>query len=241
MADKVALQKKGKKVSSHKSWYSDKHGMITTQRNLLFATCIIMFIAVIVALATIKFMIEKNAIEPYVIRVSKTDVIPTSVPMDSVKTYADANQSVIEYFITQYVKARESYSAELYNYNYNTVVNSMSTRKVYGQFYNAVVRDQQNSPIIRLNTRGEMDVIIKQVTSEIKNHITTFRIAKRVFIDGTITSVTHYQIKIHYIFDTLNLTYKDITINPLGIKVDAYDMVEEKTIVNDEIFSKLTS
>ena len=48
-----------------------------------------------------------------------------------------------------------------------------------------------------------------------------------------------YQIKVHYVFDTLSLTYKDIGINPLGLKIDSYDMIEEKTMINDEVFNKL--
>ena len=129
-------QKEGKvfiksiQTNNARSWYQDKAFGITIQRNILFIISVILFASVIISLMAIKSIVEKQAIEPYVIKVSDQDQIPISVNMNSVISYANANQGVVEYFLIQYVNLREGYSFSTYKYDYTNVVKRMSTNEI---------------------------------------------------------------------------------------------------------------
>jgi type IV secretion system protein VirB8 len=221
-----------------KSWYQDKAFGIAMQRNILLVISIFLFFGIIAALVTIKTIVEKKAVEPYVIKVSKQDQIPVSVNIESVKNYISANQGVLDYFLLEYIRARESYNFETYIFDYNTLVKKMSTSLVFKPFWDNV-NDATNGVIANLGRLGKIDIVVKQIALESRNNIIVVRIAKRLIRNGDVKQISHYKIKMHYLFDTSNLTYKDIVLNPLGIKIDFYEVFEEKALVNDEIFNQI--
>jgi type IV secretory pathway component VirB8 len=221
-----------------RSWYQDKAFGITVQRNILFLIVIILFISVILSLVTIKSIVEKNAVEPYVIKVSKQEQIPVSVDIESVKQYASANQGVLEYFLLYYIKSKESYNSETYMHDYNTVVRRMSAPQIFRAFWDEV-NAQEGGLINTLGRNGKIDIVIKQLALESRNNIAVVRIAKRLIQNGNVKQVSHFKIKMHYLFDTSNMSYRDIVLNPLGLKIDFYEVVEEKAFVNDETFNKI--
>jgi type IV secretory pathway component VirB8 len=237
--DKTKKTIKSKKVGiASRNWYQDKAFGITLQRNILFIISIILFASVIFSLVTIKSIVEKNSVEPYVIKVSKQDQIPVSIDIESIRQFASANQGVVEYFLLLYVRSKESYNFETYPHDYNTVVKRMSANSVFNPFW-AEVNAQEGGIINTLGKNGKIDIVIKQLALESRNNIAVIRIAKRLIQNGNIKQVNHFKIKMHYLFDTSNLSYKDIVLNPLGLKVDFYEMIEEKAFVNDETFNKI--
>ncbi len=237
--DKIQSIVKSKRVVSNaRTWYKDKAFGITVQRNILLIIAIILFIAVILSLLTIKSIVEKNSVEPYVIKVSKQEEIPVSIDIESIKRYASANQGVLEYFLLYYINSREGYNFETYQHDYNSVIRRMSTAQVFREFWNDV--NAVDTGIINtLGRRAKVDVVIKQLALEGRNNIAVIRIARRLIQDGSVRKIEHFKIKMHYFFDTSNLSYKDIILNPLGLKVDFYEVVEEKAFVNDETFNKI--
>jgi len=232
----ILKQRKGNTLV--RSWYQDKAFGIAMQRNILLVISIFLFFGIIAALVTIKTIVEKKAVEPYVIKVSKQDQIPVSVNIESVKNYISANQGVLDYFLLEYIRARESYNFETYIFDYNTLVKKMSTSLVFKPFWDNV-NDATNGVIANLGRLGKIDIVVKQIALESRNNIIVVRIAKRLIRNGDVKQISHYKIKMHYLFDTSNLTYKDIVLNPLGIKIDFYEVFEEKALVNDEIFNQI--
>lgn len=221
-----------------KSWYQDKIFAVKIQRNILLIINIILFLAVLSSLVVIKSIVEKNSVEPYVIKVSKQDQIPVSIGIESIRNYASANQGVLEYFLIEYIRARESYNFETYMHDYSTFVRRMSTPSVFRPFWD-MVNDPTNGLLSSLGKNSKVDIVIKQIALESKNNIVVIRIAKRLMSSGNIRQISHFKIKMHYFFDTSNLTYRDIVLNPLGLKIDFYEVVEEKALVNDEVFNKI--
>ena len=217
--------KKDIQKNNIRGWYEDKAFGITVQRNVLFIICILLFVAVIISLTAIKSIVEKQSIEPYVIKVSDQDQIPISVNMNSVINYANINQGVVEYFLIQYINLREGYNFSTYKYDYNNVVKRMSSDQVYNEFWNNV--NSQEGLINTIGRNGSVDVTIKQLIPDTKNNIVIMRIAKRLTVNGSVKSISNFQIKMHYIFNTTGLSYRDIVLNPLGIKVDFYETTEE--------------
>lgn len=223
-------------VQLKSSWDKDRNAFIAMQRNFFVLLALISMGGVIVSMIVIKSMVEKNAIEPYVISVNTADKMPVAVNSQSVRNYATANPVVIEFFLIKYIKSREGYEFATYNYDYNTVAKNMSTYGVYQQFRKAVLNDDKNNPVKIFGKDGRVEVVIKQVTHMEKSQIATVRIAKKVWIGDNVRTVLNYSIKLHYTMETANLKVSDIEINPLGIIVDTYEVTEEKTIVEDETF-----
>lgn len=228
----IKKQQTKKKLKEVKSWYQDKNFALTVQRNILLITSLLLFVAVIVALIAIKTIVEKKSVEPYVIKVSSQEQIPVAISIESVKTYANAQQGVLEYFLLEYIKSRESYNFETYPYDYGVFVRRMSTPPVFQNFWNAV-NDPSSGLIVTLGKGVKIDIVVKQMALEANSAIIVVRIAKRTIKNGDIRGISNYKIKMHYMFDVSNLSYKDIILNPLGIKIDFYEVVEEKTLVAD--------
>jgi type IV secretion system protein VirB8 len=215
------------------SWYEDKTFRVTVQRNILFVVSIILSACIIVSLIAIKTIVEKQAIEPYVVKVSNQDQIPISVNMNSVISYANANQSVVEYFLLQYVNLRESYNFLTYNYDYSIILKRMSTSQIFNTFWNQV--NSADGVINLLGRNGSINISVKQLIPDPSNKVAVMRISKRFVQNGNIKSIKNYEIKLHYDFKTENLSYKDIVLNPLGIIIDFYEIKEE--VVEDQNIS----
>ena len=217
-------------------WVKDKNAFIAMQRNFFVLLSITAMFGVVIAMIVIKSMVEKNAIEPYVISVNTADKMPVAISSQSIKQYADANSAVIEFFLTKYIKAREGYYFGTYKEDYNNTTRAMSNYSVYKQFRQAILGDDKNNPAKIFGENGRVEVVIKQIAHNPKTSIATIRIAKKVFISDALRQILNYQIKIHYILDTSNLKASDIEVNPLGLTVDTYEVTEEKTIIEDETF-----
>lgn len=217
-------------------WSKDKNAFIAMQRNFFVVLSIAAIFGVVIAMIVIKSMVEKNAIEPYVISVNTADKMPVSVSSKSVKEYANAHSAVIEFFLTKYIKSREGYHFGTYKYDYNMITRSMSNYSIYRQFKKSLSAEE-NNPLKIFGNTGWVDIVIKQITHNPKTNIATIRIAKKVFLGDSLRSILNFQIKLHYTLDTANLKASDIEVNPLGMSVDTYVSTEEKTIIEDETFN----
>ena len=45
----------------------------------------------------------------------------------------------------------------------------------------------------------------------------------------------HYQIKLHYVLETKDMTIGELQVNPLGIKIDTYQINEEKVFEEEQV------
>jgi type IV secretion system protein VirB8 len=214
-----------------KSWYHDRYLVSLVQRNLLFVFCVLCFLCLIFSLIVIKSIVEKNSIEPYIVEVSDSSLLPVTVLTKDVVKYSQENPLVVEYFMTKYINARESYYFTSYSYNYDTVVRVMSIGAVYTAF-KKFVNDPSKSVVPTLGRYGSVDVSIKQVVPKIKDNTFIFRISKKTIADNRVSSPTNYQITLRYSFDQSSMNYDDAMINPLGIKVNFYEILDERNLAN---------
>lgn len=223
-----------KYVQLKHGWVKDQNKFIVLQRNFFVLLSIASIFGVMIAMIVIKSMVEKNAIEPYVISVNTADKMPISVSSQSVKNYTEANQAVIEFFLVKYVRSREGYNFGTYTYDYDIVTRMMSSDMVYRRFKKENFSNDDTNPIKVFKNFGRVEVVIKQITHGVKSRIAIIRIAKKVYKHERLDSVLNFQIKLHYDIKTENLKASDIEINPLGITIDTYEVTEEKTLIEDE-------
>ncbi len=216
-------------------WNKDHNAFVAMQRNFFVLLSIGSMVGVVFAMIVIKSMVEKNAIEPYVISVNNADKMPVAISSQSVKEYTSANDPVIEYFMVKYLKAREGYDFATFKYETTSTTRIMSTPEVYQSFRRAVVLNEKNNPEILFGQDSRVDVVIKNIAHNPKESIANIRFAKKVNSTfGEAKSIAHFQVKIHYVLDTNELTAGEVQINPLGFKVDSYTLTEEKTFEIDE-------
>ena len=217
-------------------WSKDRNAFVVMQRNFFIALSLIAMAGIIVAMVVIKSMVEKNAIEPYVISVNTLDKMPVAVPAQSVKEYANANIPVIEYFIVKYIKARESFDPNTFRYDNSTITRIMSTSDIY-QAFRKIVNNPDNNPRELFGPDGRVEVAVKNLTHNSKEAVITVRIAKKIGTANTdaITSTMHYQIKLHYVLETKDMTIAELQVNPLGIKIDTYQINEEKVFEEEQV------
>ncbi len=215
-------------------WLKDKTSLVALQRNFFVIVSIVSIFGLIIAMITIKSLVEKNAIEPYVISVNTKDNMPVHIKSQSTAEYKDANPQVLEYFITNYIRAREGYSFYTYKYDYKRIVKPMSSPAVYQLFKDTTIDDEKNNPVTMFGEIGRVEVVFKQITHDKQNNIMTVRFAKKIFKSETLDSILNFQVKIHYNINAENIKASDTEINPLGITIDLYSIIEEKTIIEDE-------
>ncbi len=217
------------------NWNHDRNAFITMQRNFFVMLSVVSMVGIVVAMIVIKSMVEKNAIEPYVISVNNTDKMPVAIPSQSIKEYASANIPVIEYFLVKYIKTREGYDPNTFKYDNTTTTRVMSSPEIYQAFRRAVINDEKNNPEKLFGSDGKVEVIIKNLAHNPKEAIVNIRITKKINSSSDETKSTmHFQIKLHYILNTNDMTGGELQINPLGIKVDTYQLTEEKAFIDDE-------
>lgn len=223
-------------VQVKNGWMKDKNSFIALQRNFFMILSIVSLFGIATSMIVIKSMVEKNAIEPYVISVNTADKMPIAISSQSVKQYAGANQSVVEFFLIKYTKSREGYNFGTYKYDYDIVTRIMSTPDIYRQFRRNTFADEKTNPVKVFQDRGRVEVVIKQITHGVQSQIAIIRIAKKIYQNERLDSILNFQIKMHYNINTEGLKASDVEINPLGLVVDTYEVTEEKTLIEDETF-----
>ena len=216
-------------------WHKDHNAFVAMQRNFFVMLSIVSMLGVIFAMIVIKSMVEKNAIEPYVISVNNADKMPIAIPSQSVKEYASANVPVIEYFIVKYIKSREGYDFATFKSETITTTRVMSTSEVYQTFRKFVINNEKNNPEVLFGQDSRVEVVIKNIAHNPKESIANIRLAKKVNSSfGEEKAISHFQVKLHYKLETNEMTAGEMQINPLGFQVDSYTLTEEKLFEEDE-------
>ena len=210
-------------------WNKDRNAFVSMQRNFFVMLSIVSMIGVVFAMIVIKSMVEKNAIEPYVISVNNADKMPVAIQSQSIKEYVSENIPVIEYFIVKYIKAREGYDFATFKYEATTTARIMSTSEVYQTFRKYVFGNEENNPEVLFGRDSRIDVVIKNIAHNPNENIASIRIAKKLTSSfGESKSVSHFQVKLHYKIETKEMNAGEMQVNPLGLKIDSYTITEEK-------------
>lgn len=211
------------------NWYADRYQASLVQRNLLFTLCALSVIAVIASLVVVRTIIAKNNIKPYILKEHPETGVLVHVKTEDVMEYTSAKPVIIEYFLSNYVKYRESYDKDTYEYNYGILVKAMSDTTTYAIFSQGL-NNPETSPITNQSKYGSIEVSVNQVIPYNNPFVYSFRISK-TSVSGASRTTKYYKADIKYKIDTADLTYSQTLINPLGIKVTAYRLTQEKRLL----------
>lgn len=220
------MSKATKEPSHSKNWYKDRYQYVIVQRKILVLITSLSLIASLVTVIVIAQLTPLKTVEPFVIQVDQKTGITQTVNQMTVKEIT-ANEAVNNFFIVQYIRARENYVSSDLARNYNIVRLMSESSKVYGEFMRAANPNNPKSNAARLGSSGVRTVKFKSIS-----YLSPQTVQARVLIEEKSENNLAQQnliILLSFSYVNMALTLEERYINPLGFIITDY-RVDEDTL-----------
>ncbi len=207
------------------SWYRDRYQYMVVQRKILLFITFASLGCTLFSVLVLLRLIPLKTIEPYVIQVDQKTGITQTVEPSAFRALT-ANESVNNYFIVQYIRAREGYASADVVRNYN-LVRLMSGGKVWAGFQSDADANNPKSNVARLGSSGLRQVRFKSIT-----YLSKQVVQARVLIEersggsGDFRQ-QHKIILLAFEYTRMKLNNEERYINPLGFRVTDYRVDED--------------
>lgn len=222
--------KKEEIKAEKKNWYNDRYQFVVVQRNILALITLLALVCSIAATFSISQLVPLKSVEPFVIQVDQKSGITQVV--DPLKARElTANESVNQYFMVQYIRARESYlgSPERNYYNYN-LVRVLSDPGVFAKYQHEIILSNPDSPGSRLGSAGAREVHVSSMKFLDKRELSGGEEARRYLVralvieksGGVLPKNMQKLILIEFKYTELELSIEDRYLNPIGFRVLSY-------------------
>lgn len=218
------MAKEKKDSSDNKNWYKDRYQYVLVQRKILVLITSLSLVASLVTVLVISQLTPLKTVEPFVIQVDqKSGITQTVNPISASELTAD--EAVNNYFIAQYIRARENYNSNDLFRNYNLVRLMSDGSSVYPNFLATANPNNPNSNTARLGTGGIRTVKFKSIT-----YLQPRQIQARVLVEERFDQTLAQQnliILLSFDYTTMTLTQEERFLNPLGFRVTQYSIDED--------------
>jgi len=227
------FKKKDKIAAEKKNWYSDRYQWVLVQRNFLALITLLSLAFSVVSIWIIHSNIPLVTVEPFVIQMDPRSGI-TQVVKAVTSEELTSNEAISNYFIVQYVRARESFGLDQKQNDY--LVRLMSTDDVFNDHSWSTNANNPQSPVSRLGEAGARWVYFRTI---IQNSVkptpampnppqsATIRLIVRERNKTNSITESHKLVTIQYEFADINLNQQQRFVNPLGFYVSAYRVDED--------------
>jgi type IV secretion system protein VirB8 len=215
-----------KEPSHSKNWYRDRYQYVLVQRKILVLITSLSLVASLVTVVVIAQLTPLKTVEPFVIQVDQKTGITQTVNQMTVKEIT-ANEAVNNFFIVQYIRARENYVSADLSRNYNIVRLMSESNKVYGEFTRSANPNNPRSNAARLGVTGVRTIKFKSIT-----YLNPQTVQARVLVEEKSESnlaQQHLIILLSFAYVNMALTLEERYLNPLGFIVTDY-RVDEDTL-----------
>lgn len=217
--------KKTRNKPEVQNWYKDRYQHVLVQRKLLaLITLGSLFCTLVMAIA-ITQLVPLKSIEPYVIQVDPKSGITQAVDPAQVRELT-ANEAVNNYFIVQYIRAREGYNSADVLHQYNIVRLMSEDRKVYNRFVSEASPNNPTSNVARLGTLGTRVVKFQSIIYTSPN-VAQVRLLISERGDKIPLTELHRVALVGFEYVKMNLSTEDRYLNPLGFRVTEYQISED--------------
>lgn len=222
---------------SSKHWYQDKFQHVLVQRNVLALIALIALLTALAAVFAVMRLAPLKSVEPYLLEIDDKTGITQKVTPVSRNDYA-ANEAVDRYFVSTYIRSRESYNFSILRYNYN-VVRVMSIPTVFYSFRNNMDPGSDVSLAGVLGSTGQRNVKFRSISylqnagfGNPKDNVTPPKImqARIITVDSkpNASDVSQYWVvTIGFQYASLSLNDAEQLLNPLGFTVISYQIARE--------------
>ena len=220
------MAKTTKDSTDNKNWYRDRYQYVLVQRKILVLITSLSLVASLVTVVVIAQLTPLKTVEPFVIQVDQKTGITQTVNQITVKEIT-ANEAVNNFFIVQYIRARENYINADLTRNYNIVRLMSESNKVYGEFVRDANPNNPKSNAARLGVTGTRNVKFKSIS-----YLNPTTIQARVLIEEKSENNLAQQnliILLTFSYVNMALSLEERYVNPLGFIVTDY-RVDEDTL-----------
>ncbi len=229
----VTKEEKEARIAKEKNWYRDKYQTILVQRNIFAIVTIVSLFTSLVAVFAVQRLAPLKSVEPFVIQVDEKSGM-TEVVDPSTRTTMQAAESLDNFFIWEYIKARETYDL-IDNNNIRDIVRVMSTPEVFADYRRTVSAQNPLSAAAKLGSEGYRHVdnatitYLKEVNKRKKDKkVAQVRFQMTENYKGSQTVMSKIA-TVEYDYMLLELTRNERLMNPLGFQVVSYRLDEEAT------------
>ncbi|AHC38876.1 VirB8 family type IV secretion system protein [Ehrlichia muris] len=206
------------------SWHVSRYNSVVIQRNMLLFFTTVALSAVGISVFVISNISKNRTIEPFVVEIEKKSGITTLVNPTSVKQYS-ADEVLNNHFIIEYVRSRELFDPNNFQYNYYTKVRLFSNQTTYGEFRSWIRLSNPASP---LNLYANVTSGYLKIRS--LQHLRPGNVQVRFSLEfdhpnGTIKKDRIATLSFQYA--TLEMNEQERQINPLGFQITYYRADDE--------------
>ncbi|QMV46069.1 type IV secretion system protein [Wolbachia pipientis] len=205
-------------------WNSNRYSTVVAQRNILLLFALILLATISISILVIFKISTSSTIEPFVIEIDKKSGIVQLVDPVTVKQYS-ADEALNEYFISEYIKAREVFDPYNYNYNYYTKVRLFSSSNVYNEFRN-YIGSQNMDDLFNSYSDTKSEFKIRSIQKLGNDAIQVRFFVEFTRKDGSSTRKNKIVI-MSYRYASLEMDDQQRYINPLGFQVILYRVDDE--------------
>ena len=206
-------------------WFHDRYGTVVVQRNILLFLVVLSVLCIAVSTFAIFKIGKTRTIEPFVVEIEKKSGVTTLVNPITVKQYS-ADEVLSNYFIVEYVKARELYDPNNFMYNYYTKVRLLSTQDTYSSFRNWIRPSNPSSPMALYADLSPSSVKVRSL-----QHLGVGKVQIRFTLEFTTGSgdvIKKDRIAtLNFKYSSLELSEQDRQVNPLGFQITYYRADDE--------------
>lgn len=227
----MAAKKETTKTKIEKrNWYNDRYQFVLLQRNILVVLTGISLLCSLAATFSISQLAPLKSVEPFVIQVDQNTGVTQVVNPLKVRELT-GQESINNYFMVQYIRARESFlGTPDRNYiNYN-LVRVLSGNETFAEYQASIILSNPESPGARLGVKGSREVQIGSIKfldkrelpggEESRRYLVKVRIVERGGAGSS--KVLQQLILIEFKYTELDLTVEDRYLNPIGFRVLGY-------------------
>lgn len=215
----------GKQEITDHNWYKDRYQRVLVQRKLLTAITLFSLFCTLVTVIVISQLTPLKTVDPFVIQVDQKSGITQVVDPTTVQELT-GSESINNYFIVQYIRAREGYHISDLAYNYNLVRLMSESATVYPEFVGQESPNNPQSNAARLGSTGTRTVKFESITY-LKPQLAQVRLLIEEKSDNLGYTQQHMIATIGFQYIKMNLTTEERYINPLGFRVTSYRLDEE--------------
>lgn len=230
-AERSMLKKEARRMMEESAAFEKSKS--AWRKNLMKASLIVagcsLFVNVVQGIA-IATLTPLKTVEPYLLYVDKSSGnAEVRQPLqEALPTYG---QEADKFFIREFVTARESYDWNLAQYYYDKVsAFSVLNASVFRE-YDAFIKSEK-SPLAILADKARVVVDITSVTIDEQTYTATVRFNKTVMAADGKPHIniprTHWIATIAYQYPNPSLKPAERRLNPLGMKIPSYQIVQEQ-------------
>lgn len=224
-------------ADSSKHWYQDKYQHVLVQRNMFALVALVALAVALIAVFTVARLAPLKSVEPYLLQIDEKTGITQKVEPISRNQFA-ANQAVDRYFVSTYIRMRETYNPTTRLYNDN-VVRVMSTQPVFYTYRRQADPSNEESLAAKLGTTGQRQVKINSINyisnpvpvgkdaPQTPEKIMQIRLTTTDILPNAGDTTQKWVATVTFMYASIDLNETEQLLNPLGFTVTNYQIQRE--------------